>query len=97
MKIPLGVYGQFLRQYLVSQRLIVLVMAALLLSSIGLQLIAPWIVSAFIDAAQRSASQELLIRWALWFIAITGIQQVAQVLATYTSERVAWTATNALR
>jgi ATP-binding cassette subfamily B protein len=72
-------------------------MSALLLASIGLQLVGPQVVRAFIDVARTDASEGVLIWAALAFIAVSIAQQAMNVLATYWSERVAWTATNALR
>ena len=97
MKIPLSEYWQLLRRYLKHQRCAVLLMVVLLLVSIGLQLVGPQVVRAFIDAARAGASERVLVRAALVFIAVSVVQQVMSVLATYWSERVAWTATNDLR
>ena len=72
-------------------------MVVLLLTSIGLQLVGPQVVRAFIDAAQAGASERVLVRAALLFIVVSVVQQGMNVLATYWSERVAWTATNDLR
>jgi len=68
-----------------------------LLTSIGLQLIGPQIASSFIDAIQKRGDEPALIQLALLFIVVSLVQQVMNVLAAYLSERVAWTATNALR
>lgn len=95
--IALGEYRQLLRRYLSSQRGAVFLMAALLLISIGLQLVAPQVARSFIDAAQIKASEATLMQLAIIFIVVTFVQQAMKALATYWSERVAWTATNALR
>jgi ABC-type multidrug transport system fused ATPase/permease subunit len=97
MKISLSKYWQLLQHYLVPQGGAVLLMAGLLLSSIGLQLVGPQLARSFIDAVQAGATEERLIQAAILFIAISIIQQVLNVLAAYWSEKVAWTATNALR
>lgn len=72
-------------------------MAVLLLLSITLQLVGPQVVRSFIDAAQAGASNRVLIRAAILFIIVSVVQQAIRALAAYWSERVAWTATNALR
>jgi ATP-binding cassette subfamily B protein len=72
-------------------------MTTFLLVSIGLQLSGPWIVRAFIDGITVGVQTQVLIRLALWLISVTVIGQIVKVLATYWSERVAWTASNALR
>lgn len=97
MRIPLSDYWRLLRQYLAPQQWAVLLMAALLLTSIGLQLVGPQVARRFIDAARTGTDEQQLIALALWFIGLSIVQTVLVVLATYWSERVAWTATNALR
>jgi ABC-type multidrug transport system fused ATPase/permease subunit len=97
MRISLSTYRQLLRQYLGPQRGAALLMAALLLASIGLQLAGPQVARAFIDGARAGAPEGALAGMALLFIGVALAQQAARVLATYWSERVAWNATNALR
>ena len=62
-----------------------------------MQLIGPQVASRFIDAVGSGASEQRLISLALVFIGLSIGQTALVVLATYWSERVAWTATNALR
>jgi ABC-type multidrug transport system fused ATPase/permease subunit len=97
MTISITHYWQLLNRYLAPQRRAVLLMALLLLSSIGLQLIGPQVVRRFIDAVQAGAGESVLVRAALIFLGVTFAQQMLRVLAGYWSQRVAWTATNALR
>lgn len=97
VNIPLSEYGRLLRRYLLPQRSRVALMAALLLGSIGLQLIAPQAVRGFIDAVQAGAGERALIASALLFVGAALGQQALRVCAAYASETVAWTATNALR
>lgn len=96
-KIPLKEYVRLLRRYLAPQRGAAGWMAALLCASIALKVVAPQIVRAFIDSIQGGEDEAVLAGAALVFIAMTIAQRAASVLATYWSERVAWTATNALR
>jgi ATP-binding cassette, subfamily B, bacterial len=86
-----------LADHIKPQKARFVLLAVLLLGSIGLQLVNPQIVRHFIDAAQRGESVENLFYAALAFIAIALVQQVVAVSATYTGENVAWTATNTLR
>jgi ABC-type multidrug transport system fused ATPase/permease subunit len=72
-------------------------LALLLLVSIGLQLLNPQVMRQFVDRAMSGASDRTLMIAAGLFLFIALIQQVASVGATYLSERVGWTATNALR
>ena len=72
-------------------------MSILLLASIGMQLAGPQVARSVIDTARAGAAGWTLIQAALLFIGVSVAQQVMRLLATYWSERVAWTATNALR
>jgi ABC-type multidrug transport system fused ATPase/permease subunit len=69
----------------------------MLLVSIALQLVNPQILRAFIDAIASPGIGTPLAGLAALFIALAISQQVLSVIATYVSERVAWTATNSLR
>jgi ATP-binding cassette subfamily B protein len=90
-------YRDLLGRYLGPQWPRVTLLAALLLSAIGLQLANPQIMRFFIDTAQAGGAAETLFKAALLFIGVALVQQVLSVLATYFSEDVAWRATNALR
>ena len=97
MKIPFQQYWDLLAKYIWPQKRQFFLLAALLLSSIGMQLINPQIMRYFIDTTQKSSQARELLIAALAFISIAIIQQVVGVSATYLGENVAWTATNALR
>lgn len=97
MNIPLRQYWQLLSKYLRSQKVRFFVLSVLLLSSIGVQLVNPQIMRQFIDAARAGTSAQSLFSLALLFISLALLQQVVAVSATYFSENVGWTATNALR
>ena len=90
-------YTQLLGRYLRPQLVLVSVVAVLLFANIGLQLVNPQILRYFIDEAQTDGPVGRLFTAAALFIAIALVQQVVNVLATYTSGRVGWNATNALR
>ena len=75
----------------------VALLAVLLLSGIGLELLNPQILRGFIDIAAQGGALEQLTRAALLFIGVALIQQLVTVVATYMSQSVGWTATNALR
>jgi ABC-type multidrug transport system fused ATPase/permease subunit len=79
----------------------VLVLAVLLLTNIGLQLVNPQIMRTFIDVATTTeASPEtasILLRASLLFIGVGLVQQIVSLGATYFGETVGWTSTNALR
>jgi ATP-binding cassette, subfamily B, bacterial len=67
------------------------------LSGIGLQLVNPQILRYFIDTAQSGGATQSLLLAALLFIGVAIGYQWLNVLTTYLSEHVGWTATNALR
>ncbi|MBV9787267.1 MAG: ABC transporter ATP-binding protein [Chloroflexi bacterium] len=101
MNISLSHYRDLLTTYLKPQRRKVAMLTALLLGSIGLQLLNPQILRSFIDTATSAGSgagsfQRLLVLAGL-FIAVALISQAVTVAATYLSEQVGWTATNLLR
>jgi ABC-type multidrug transport system fused ATPase/permease subunit len=97
MNLPLKAYWELLSRHIRPQRLRFALLAGLLLVSIGLQIINPQIMRAFIDAALGGVALNQLYLAALAFIGIALLQQVAAVSVTYLGEKVAWTATNELR
>jgi len=72
-------------------------MALLLLVSIALRLINPQIMRYFIDTALGGGEFNALLTAASLFFVVAIAGQGLAVAATYFSEQVAWTATNALR
>ncbi|HZU11970.1 MAG TPA: ABC transporter ATP-binding protein [Chloroflexota bacterium] len=90
-------HGDLLVAYLGPQRSRVVLLAALLLSSIGLQLVNPQVVRYFIDTAQRGGPLGTLTAAAVAFLTIAIAQQIVYVGATYVGETVGWEATNRLR
>ncbi len=94
---PLGPYRDLLHAYLGPQVGLVSLLAVLLGASTALQLTGPQVLRAFIDAATAGAATAHLHRVAALFVGLALLQQAMAVLATYYSERVGWSATNALR
>jgi ATP-binding cassette, subfamily B, bacterial len=98
MKLPFGQYGGLLITHLRPQRRRVTILAALLLTSIALQIANPQLLRYFIDTAQNPQSElRALFVAAGLFIAIALVTQLLSLGATYVSEIVAWSATNDLR
>jgi ABC-type multidrug transport system fused ATPase/permease subunit len=97
VKIPLRQYWTLLVSYLKPQWPIALLLAVLLLGNIGLQLVNPQIMRSFIDTAKTGSGLDTLWQSALLFVGVALTQQIVSVLATYFSENVGWTTTNALR
>jgi ABC-type multidrug transport system fused ATPase/permease subunit len=90
-------YRSLLVTYLRPQRPRVILLAVLLLGSIGLQLANPQLLRYFIDTAQAGGEMTALVEAALLFIGVALLNQAISVGATYVGENVGWTATNALR
>lgn len=72
-------------------------LAALLFGGIGLQLLAPQLVRAFIDATAAHAEQRQLLTLAVLALGAAIVNQVATAAATYVGQDVGWAATNLLR
>lgn len=90
-------HGDLLVAYLSPQRPRVLLQAALLLSSIVLELANPQIVRFFIDTAQKGGPVGALTIAAAAFLAIALVQQIVALGAAYVGAVVGWEATNRLR
>ncbi len=90
-------YRDLLITYLSPQRPRVLLLAILLLASIGLQLANPQVVAYFIDTAQKGGPDSVLTRAAFAFLSIALVQQVVGLGAAYVGAVVGWEATNRLR
>ncbi len=75
----------------------VLLLAVLLLSSIGLSLYLPQLLATFLDTAQQRGSLSTLTRLALTYIGIAVGVQLLSAGATYIGADVGWAATNRLR
>ncbi len=97
MHISLRTYYRILARYLAHQRWRFALLALLVISSIGLQIVNPQIMRFFIDTATSGSAGNQLALAALAFLGVALLQQVLAVGATYTGEYVAWTATNSLR
>jgi ATP-binding cassette subfamily B protein len=101
-RIPFSAYWRLIARHVSPQKARFWGLVALLLGSIGLQLVNPQIVRAFIDAATTSTlttgpRDNRLLLAAVAYIGIALVQQGVSIAATYMGESVAWTATNALR
>jgi ATP-binding cassette, subfamily B, bacterial len=90
-------HGDLLVAYLSPQRPRVLLLALLLLSSIGLQLANPQIVRFFIDTAQKGGPVGALTVASAAFLIVALVQQVVALGAAYLGAFVGWEATNRLR
>ncbi len=96
-KLPTKQYQALLVEYLTPLKSQVILLALLLLINIGLQLINPLIVGAYLDAVEAGSSLDVLIRAAAVFMGIAIVAQVFRITVTYVGENIAWTSTNNLR
>lgn len=90
-------YRSLLSTYLAPQWRSMIVLAVFLFGGIALQVLNPQILRFFIDAAQRGSSDTVLLGAAIIFMAAALGQQALGVAETALSQRIGWTATNALR
>ena len=95
--LSLTYYMNLLSRYLRRQRAQVFVLAVLLLSTIGLQIVNPQILRFFIDTATSGGAYQTLIGIAVLFSSVAVINQLFSVATAYVSKNVGWIATNQLR
>ena len=95
--IPLGKYWSLLSRHARSQRRRFALLAAFLLGSIALRVLAPRIMRSFIDAAGAGEALRVLVLMASGFIGVALLQQALSVALAFLGESVSWTATNSLR
>jgi ATP-binding cassette subfamily B protein len=92
-----GQYLEMLLRYLRPERRRAALLSALIAVTIGLQLINPQIVRAFLDGAEAGDPLGTLLLAAAAFLGSAALLQAGQVAATYVGEDVGWRTTNALR
>jgi ATP-binding cassette subfamily B protein len=90
-------YIDLLRRYVAPQWRRTALLGALILGSIGLQLVGPQLLRTFIDDAIGGAPIEALARIALAFVGVAVVTHLLIAWSTYVGEDLGWTATNALR
>ena len=90
-------YRNLFSKYLGTQWVSVLLLALLIFGHIGLQLVNPQLVRAFLDKAGEGGALEELTVTALLFLGVAVASQAVSLLIAYLGQSVAWTATNALR
>ena len=93
----LKAYWRLLSTYLRPQRTQVILLALAILGSIGLQLVNPQVVRAFIDAAQAGATVRELMLTAVLFLGVALASRALSFAVMYLGESAAWRATNGLR
>lgn len=97
MRISPREYWRLLAVYLKPQWKLAGLLALLLLTSTGLQLVSPLILRQFIDRALEGTTLETLLLIAGLYIGFAILLQVIKLFETWSAEYVGWTATNNLR
>ncbi|MBN1813730.1 MAG: ABC transporter ATP-binding protein [Anaerolineae bacterium] len=95
--VPIRQYGALLVDYLRPQKGSAVLLAVLLLGSMGLQLANPQIVRYFLDAAEASDGLDRLLGAAGLFMGVALLRHMVHIAGVYVGQNVAWTATNLLR
>ncbi len=65
--------------------------------NLGLQLLLPQIMRGFIDSVTQGTPIPNLVRLGAYFLGAAFLQQVIAIAAAYYTQKVGWSATNALR
>jgi ABC-type multidrug transport system fused ATPase/permease subunit len=86
-----------LTTYLMPQRGKVTLLAAILLTTSGLQLVVPLILQRFIDGALEGEAQSVLVVAGIAYLVAGVLNQIFSAGSTYLGADVGWTATNRLR
>jgi ABC-type multidrug transport system fused ATPase/permease subunit len=90
-------YVDLFRRYVAPQWRRTTLLAVLILTSIGLELVGPQLLRAFIDSAIGGGALDALARLALIFVAVAVATQLLTAWSQYVGEDLGWSATNALR
>lgn len=88
---------RLLAHYLKPHRLQVVALTGILVGTIAVQLATPFVAARFIDQATGGATTRELLAVALLTLALALLGQGLAVTETWVAERLAWSATNALR
>jgi ABC-type multidrug transport system fused ATPase/permease subunit len=96
-RIPFRGYWEILSAYLARRRGSFVLLAVLICTGIGLQLVNPQILRNVIDGALAGRLGRGLLVAAALFIIVAVVQQVCGVAAAWVGENLAWRATNELR
>jgi ATP-binding cassette, subfamily B, bacterial len=90
-------YWRLLSRYLRPQWPRMILLALILVATIGVQMAAPLLTARFIDRATGDGALRDLVTLALLTMLLALLGQVMAVAETYVAEQVSWVATNALR
>ena len=88
---------KFLITYLKPQKWRVLLLGIFIFLNLGLQVLTPQIMRQFIDSVIENAAISSLVRLSIIFLIAALGQQVINIITSFYTQNVGWTATNALR
>ncbi len=88
---------KFLIKYLKPQKWRVLLLALFIFLNLGLQLLTPQIMRQFIDSVIEGSAITSLVRLSIIFLIVALGQQLINIITSYYTQNVGWTATNTLR
>src|SRR5215203_473925 len=97
LNIPMAEYRNLLGTYLRPQRVRVVALAFLLITTISLQLLNPQIIRTFIDTTQSGEAGNTLLFAAAAFMLVGFAQSGLNLLTHLVSINIGWTAINGLR
>ncbi len=95
--IPVRAYFRLFKSYLRPYKRRAWLLAAVLSTTIGLQLANPQLIRVFIDRTLAGDPTSRLVPLAIGFMVIAFSHQLLLVWATYLAEQIGWSATNQLR
>lgn len=96
-KVKLLEVWPLLKKYLADQKWAVGILAALIFSTVGLELYSPQIIRSFIDEITVKANTPKLAGYAGLYISIALTLQLISIFTTYLSQNIGWRATNKMR
>jgi len=88
---------KLLTTYLRPQKWRVVILAFFIILNLGLQVLTPQIMRQFIDSVVAGAALPNLVRLSIFFLIAALGQQLVNIITSYYTQNVGWTATNALR
>ena len=97
MKISFSHYRSLFKTYLSPHKGQVLILALLIFTNLGLQLLIPQIMRSFIDSVIAGAALNFLARLGALFLVTAVVQQGIAIISAYYTQNIGWRATNALR
>ncbi|MBN1971105.1 MAG: ABC transporter ATP-binding protein [Candidatus Delongbacteria bacterium] len=96
-KIDINELKPLIKKYLSDQKSFVIILMLIIFAEIALQLVNPQVIRSFIDNILEGDKKDNLYKLAGIFIALSFMQQILNIAATYFSQNIGWKSTNRLR